>query len=37
MAKSVVFFDTEIGVDDKKIHDIGAVRSDKGSLHKAYH
>ena len=35
MAKSVVFFDTEIGVDDKKIHDIGAVRSDKGSLHTA--
>ena len=35
MAKSVVFFDTEIGVDDKKIHDIGAVRSDKGILHTA--
>ena len=35
MAKSVVFFDTEIGVDDRKIHDIGAVRSDKGSLHTA--
>ena len=35
MAKSVVFFDTEIGVDDKKIHDIGAVRSDRGSLHTA--
>ena len=35
MAKSVVFFDTEIGVDDKKIKDIGAVRSDKGSLHTA--
>ena len=35
MAKSVVFFDTEVGVDDKKIHDIGAVRSDKGSLHTA--
>ncbi len=35
MAKSVVFFDTEIGVDDKKIHDIGAVRSDKGALHTA--
>ena len=33
MAKSVVFFDTEIGVDDKKIKDIGAVRSDKGILH----
>ena len=35
MAKSVVFFDTEVGVDDKKIHDIGAVRSDKGTLHTA--
>ena len=35
MAKSVVFFDTEIGVDDKRIHDIGAVRSDKGTLHTA--
>lgn len=36
MAKSVVFFDTEIGVDDKKIKDIGAVRSDKGTLHTAF-
>ena len=35
MAKSVVFFDTEIGVDDKIIKDIGAVRSDKGALHTA--
>ena len=35
MAKSVVFFDTEIGVDDKKIKDIGAVRSDRGILHTA--
>lgn len=35
MAKSVVFFDTEIGIDDKKIHDIGAVRSDKETLHTA--
>ena len=35
MAKSVVFFDTEISVDDKKIKDIGAVRSDKGTLHTA--
>lgn len=33
MVKSVVFFDTEIGVEDKKIKDIGAVRSDKGVLH----
>ena len=35
MAKSIVFFDTEIGVDDKKIHDIGAVRADKGIFHSA--
>ena len=35
MAKNLVFFDTEIGVEDKKIHDIGAVRSDKGILHTA--
>lgn len=35
MTKSVVFFDTEIGANDKKIHDIGAVHSDKGSLHTA--
>ncbi len=33
MAKSIVFFDTEVGVDDKKIHDIGAVRADKGIYH----
>ena len=25
--KDIVFFDTEIGVDDEKIHDIGAVRN----------
>ena len=31
MAKNAVFFDTEVGVDDKK--DIGAVRSDKVTLH----
>lgn len=35
MAKSIVFFDTEVGVDDKKIHDIGAVRADKGIFHSA--
>lgn len=33
MAKSIVFFDTEVGVDDKKIHDIGAVCPDKGVYH----
>ncbi len=35
MAKSIVFFDTEVGIDDKKIHDIGAVRADKGIFHSA--
>lgn len=34
MDKSVVFFDTEIGAD-KKIHDIGAIRSDNCFLHTA--
>lgn len=33
MAKRVVFFDTEVGVDDKKLNDIGAVCDDKGTLH----
>ncbi len=27
MKKDIIFFDTEIGVDDKRIHDIGAVRN----------
>ena len=35
MAKSIVFFDTEVGVEDKKIHDIGAVHADKGIFHSA--
>lgn len=25
--KEIVFFDTEVGIDDKKVHDIGAVRN----------
>lgn len=33
MTKSIVFFDTEVGVDDKKIHDIGAIRDDGSSFH----
>ena len=28
MKKTIVFFDTEIGVKDNKIHDIGAVKDD---------
>lgn len=35
MAKNILFFDTEIGVRDKKIYDIGAVRSDGAILHTA--
>jgi len=31
MAKSIVFIDSEVGVDDKKIHDLGAVRSSDGA------
>jgi len=35
MAKSIVFIDSEVGVDDKKIHDLGAVRSDRSTFHSA--
>jgi ATP-dependent DNA helicase RecQ len=35
MQKSIVFFDTETGIDDKKIHDIGAVRQDGAVFHSA--
>ncbi len=31
--KSIVFFDTEVGVNDKKIHDIGAVKDDGAVFH----
>ena len=27
MKKDVVFFDTEVGLEDKRIHDIGAMRN----------
>lgn len=33
--KTIVFFDTEIGIENKKIHDIGAVRSDGAIFHSA--
>ena len=33
MKKHVVFFDTEISVQEQKILDIGAVSSEKGILH----
>lgn len=35
MAKSVVFFDTEVSIQDKKVHDIGAVRTDNAVFHGA--
>ena len=34
MMRDIVFFDTEIGVDDKRIHDIGAIRA-RMSFHSA--
>lgn len=33
MAKSVVYIDCEVGIDDKKIRDLGTVRSDRSSFH----
>lgn len=33
MAKLISFIDTEIGLEDKRIHDIGAVRSDGATFH----
>ena len=33
MAKSIAFIDTEIGVQDKEVRDIGAVRTDGASFH----
>lgn len=35
MGKSIAFIDTEVGVDDNKIHDAGAIRSDRGVFHSA--
>ena len=35
VAKSIVFIDSEIGVNDKKIYDLGAVRHDKAIFHSA--
>ena len=33
MKKLIVFFDTEVGVSDEKIHDIGAVSENGSTLH----
>ena len=31
--KRIIFFDTEVGVKDQKIHDIGAVTEDDSVFH----
>lgn len=33
MAKEICFFDTEIGVEDKKIYDIGAMKNNGDNFH----
>lgn len=33
MKRPIVFFDTEVGVSDEKIYDIGAVSEDSSTLH----
>ena len=35
MSKSILFFDTEVGIDDNKIHDIGAVKQNGTLFHSA--
>ena len=35
MAARIVFVDTEVGVEDQRIHDIGAVRQDRACFHAA--
>ena len=35
MSKSVVFIDAEIGLEDKKIHDLGAMKDDRTYFHSA--
>ena len=35
MVKNIAFFDTEIGVQDKIIYDIGVLRSDGATMHTA--
>lgn len=35
MAKTVVFIDSEIGVDDKKVKDLGAIRQNGARFHSA--
>ena len=35
MARSIAFIDSEVGINDKKIHDLGAVRNDRATFHSA--
>ncbi|MGI6623239.1 MAG: RecQ family ATP-dependent DNA helicase [Acetivibrionales bacterium] len=35
ISKPIVFIDSEIGADDKKIYDLGAVRNDGATFHSA--
>ncbi|UKI12696.1 MAG: hypothetical protein L6V84_08570 [Oscillospiraceae bacterium] len=32
-AKSIVYIDSEIGIDDKRIKDLGAIKDDRSSFH----
>ena len=36
MNKPIVFFDTEVGISDEKIHDIGAVSEDGSTFHSSF-
>ena len=33
MTKSIVYIDSEIGIDDKRIKDLGAIKNDRSSFH----
>ncbi len=35
LQRKIVFIDTEVGIDDEKIHDIGALRFDRAVFHGA--
>ena len=35
MARSIAFIDSEVGINDKRIHDLGAVRNDRATFHSA--
>ena len=33
MTKPIVYIDSEIGIDDKRIKDLGAIKNDRSSFH----